>query len=467
MRISKGLLWKILIPVGVLLTGTVVFQSWIQSASTQNRIREELSRNLGMEIKFEKIRTSLRKGLRIKGLTGSNPQGSSLRSREVQIRPGLLPLLLGKLSLSSIHVDSLNLVWVEAPSETKTESPAATPAPDSNPLNHLIQDSPGKKINLGRIVVDNADLQWISRSGQSVLQLEGISLQIQSDPQGNGSGRLMAAKGVLLETLAFHAIQAPIKLEKGTLSLPNLSCKSGGGQISASAEAFLIQQGIPFGLKLSLQDVDLARNNSETPAIRLSGIANGQIDLRGTSLRSEAITGSGSLRLQDGFFKGLSLLQILGQIFQIHELANLKIRQGDAQFQISDRKIHLAPLTLRSDELQLESRGSVDFEKQLALDARLAIPERLLKNQNFQSFFSRFSPPDEQGKRAIDFRITGSLEKPRTDLVEKIVSGGAGNLLQQVIGNFLKPKSPPTKQDSSGPAPDANAGTPGTPPANR
>jgi hypothetical protein len=255
-------------------------------------------------------------------------------------------------------------------------------------------------------------------------------------------------------------------LDGSALSIPDLAAKSGGGHIAVSAKATFAEPGIPFEVKASLQNVDLARTNAETPSLRLGGIADGNLDLHGTSLKSAAVSGSGSLHLKDGFFKGLSLLQLLGQIFQINELANLKIRQGDAQFTISDRKIHLEPLILRSDDLAFQASGPLDFDKRLALQARLGLPERLLKSKNFQGFLDRFSPPDAEGRRSIDFQITGSLDKPRTNLVEKIVSEGAGNLLQQVIGNFLKPKSPPQK-DSPEQVPGRDSNSSEAAPKNR
>lgn len=467
MRLSKGTLWKLSVPAGLLLLlSAIVFSKlWIRSESAQQRIREALSQALGMEVRFEKLQTSLRKGLRIKTLTGSSPTGSSFQSREIQARPSLLHLLLGRLVLREIRLENPRLVWVEksaSPAPLPTSLPAPLP-PNDNPLNSLLntpKDRP--KAILQGIVLENGDFQWISSSGQSVVQVEGVSLHIHSDALGDGQGRLSIAKGTLTETLAFHALQAPLLLEKGTLRIPNLSAKSGGGQLTASASATGKNPLIPFQIQASLQNVDLSQMSQEIPALRMSGILNAQLHVDGKSLRAGELEGSGSAQIQEGFFKGLSLLQILGQVFQIQELANLKIRSGNAQFTIAERQIQLNSLTLRSDDLLFEAPGTIGFDKQLALNARLTLPEKLLKSKNIQSFLSRFSPPDSEGNRSIDFHVTGTPEKPRTDLLEKIVSGGVGNVLQQVLGNFLKPRSPAKSPESSGSTPDAPR--PGTEP---
>lgn len=457
MRISKGTLWKLGVPAGLLLATLALSKLWIRSDAAHLRVRTALSQALGMEVRFEKLQTSFQKGLRIKAPAGSSPSGSSFQGREIQLRPSLLHLFLGRLVLREIRLDAPRMVWVEknAPQQEAAPAENAPVAHAPNPLNALLHGQlGGKKVVLQGLVLENGDFQCISASGQSLLHVEGVSLQIRSTADGDGQGRLGVAKGTLAEVLSFHALQAPLLLEKGTLKIPNLSAKSGGGQFSASA-VFPRESVAPFQIQASLQNVDLSQLSEEISTLRMSGILNAQVDLHGKSLLTADLEGSGSAQVKDGFFKGLSLFQILGQIFQIQELANLKIQSGSTQFTIANRQILLHSLTLQSDNLLLEAPGSIGFDKQLALNARLRLPEKMLKSKNIQGFLGRFSPPDSEGNQSIDFQVSGTSEKPRTNLLEKIVSGGAGNVLQQVLSNFLKPKSSPKTNDSPGSAPDA------------
>ena len=41
------------------------------------------------------------------------------------------------------------------------------------------------------------------------------------------------------------------------------------------------------------------------------------------------------------------------------------------------------------------------------------------------------------GFRAVDFRVTGTLEKPQSDLASRVLGGGVGGKIGQFFLNFL------------------------------
>jgi hypothetical protein len=477
MRLSKGLLQKTCLAIAFLLAAFTVPKIWIQSESSQGRVRDALTQVLGMSVKFERLQVGFRKGVRIKNLTGSTPQGSSIQVKELQLRLRWLPMLAGKLVIAEVRLQNPRMVWVDnpptqtvdaeppRPSETTPlETTGAQKALNPNPLNPLNPFNQitrrltrHRQITLESIALENAEWSWISHTGQSVLQTEGVYFHLETNDLGDGSGRLTVAQGALLGTLAFHGLQAPLELSQGRLKVPKLSAKSGGGELTASATAQLSEPDSPFELDAALENVDLARMNGEPSSARMGGIANGRVRLHGESLRSSTWEGTGEVLVKDGVFKGLSLLQLIGQILQVQELANFKIREADAHFTISNRQVRLSPFVIRSEDIRLDAPGTVTFDKRLALDARLTLAEKLLRSKNLQNFLGRFSAPDDTGSRSIDFRITGTPEKPSTDLAQKILPEGVGSILQQVLGNFLKTKPEPKKQD---PAPSPPPGEP-------
>jgi hypothetical protein len=204
---------------------------------------------------------------------------------------------------------------------------------------------------------------------------------------------------------------------------------------------------MPVDVKAALKAVDLAIMTAELPALKLAGMANGDLELTGLALQTASLNGKAQLQIENGFFKGMGLLQLVGQLFQIQELSNLKVKSANAQMIIADSNIRLTELLVQSDDLLFHAPGVIGFNRQLSLNARLSLPERMLNGKNIQHFNSRFSPPDAQGNRSIDFSITGSLDKPRTNLLEKITGEGVGNMVQQLIGNFLKPRQTEQKTE--------------------
>jgi hypothetical protein len=108
------------------------------------------------------------------------------------------------------------------------------------------------------------------------------------------------------------------------------------------------------------------------------------------------------------------------------------------------------------------------------LNSRLAINEKV-RGQLFKPLRANFQPTDEAGYSAVDFEIGGTLERPKTNLLEKVV----GRDLKDLVNSFLgggkseKPKrkkgvqanvdepTPPTSPNADSPsAAPSPAGSP-------
>lgn len=464
MRLSKGIFLKLGLSLALSLCVLSALKLILKLESNQTRIRNSLSAALGMDVQFEKLRSSLFWKIRITGIKGSNASGASFSAHELQINPRLLSLLKGQLVLSEVRIDKPRLTWVE-----QTTPPSAPSAADSTATSAIKKEPPSELPHLvkrllpnqggspvRRLVINNGDLDWIDARGHTLIQLESVQLELNADTTGLGKGRIAIAKGALAELIAFHGMQSPIELNGGLIKLPDIRATSGEGQIEASIGLQTRQPGMPINVKASLKAVDLANMTPELPSLRLAGIANGDIELAGLALQTTSITGNAQLQIENGFFKGLGLLQLVGQILQINELSNLKIKTATARMAIADSNIQLSELSMQSEDLSFSAPGVVGFNRQLSLNASLSLPERMLNGKNIQPFNSRFSPADALGNRSINFAITGSLDKPQTNLLEKIAGDGVGNLFQQLIGNFLKPRQTDKKPEPS---------PPGNPPA--
>ena len=454
MRVSKGILLRLGISSALILGALIALKLTMQLESTQARIRKSLSAALGMEMQFERLRTSLFGKIRLSGIKGSNARGASLSAREVHLQPRLLSLLQARLVLAEVRIDEARLTWVERATQPSSEDPSngAKVAAEASAgmlafLKELLPDK--KHSSIRRLVVNHGNLDWIDAGGHTLIQVESAQLEVDTDPTGHGTGRISIAKGAVAELLAFRGLQSPIELNDGMITLPTLVANSGDGQIEARVALQIHQPGVPIWLKASLTAINLASMTEELPSLRLSGIANGKLEIEGLASQSSSIRGSADLRIENGFVKGLGLLQLVGQIFQIHELSNLKVKTAVARMAISDSSVRLDELSLQSDALSFSAPGVLGFDRQLALNARLSLPERLLNGKNIQPFNSRFSAADAQGNRSIDFAITGSIDKPRTNLLEKITGEGVGNVLQHLIGNFLKPRQTESKSEPS------------------
>ena len=129
----------------------------------------------------------------------------------------------------------------------------------------------------------------------------------------------------------------------------------------------------------------------------------------------------------------------LGQLFQIEELTQLHLDQAEAKYHLSPGVVTIDQLVLRSPNIHLSATGTVNFRGKLHLNSRLAINEKV-REQLFKPIRANFQPTEEPGYSAVDFEVTGTLERPKTNLLEKVV----GRDLKDLVNSFLGGKSEKT-----------------------
>ena len=132
-------------------------------------------------------------------------------------------------------------------------------------------------------------------------------------------------------------------------------------------------------------------------------------------------------------------LKGLGQVLGIREMQGLDFREAYAELRLEDDFIHVAPLWLRSDEFAVEMSGPITRGGGLDLKARLllgpssasrlaALTGRELPAANIEGM---------PGFRAVSFRVTGTLEKPQSDLASRLLGGGVGGRIGEFFLNFI------------------------------
>jgi len=154
------------------------------------------------------------------------------------------------------------------------------------------------------------------------------------------------------------------------------------------------------------------------------------------------------------------LLVALGQIFQIEELTQLHLEQATAKYHLSPGIVNVDELTLHSANIRLSATGTISFRGRLHLKSRLAINEKI-RAQLFKPLRANFQPTDEAGYSAVDFEVNGTLDRPKTNLLEKV----AGRDLKGLVNSFFgggkgdKPKKKKGAQaaEESAPTPDQSA----------
>jgi hypothetical protein len=116
-------------------------------------------------------------------------------------------------------------------------------------------------------------------------------------------------------------------------------------------------------------------------------------------------------------------------------------------------------LLLRSPNIRLTATGTINFHGKLRLDSKLALNDKV-RRQLFAPIRENFQPlQDQPGYAAVDFKVSGSVDRPKTDLMDKLVGRDLrdlGGVISSLFGHAKKKKPreetapPPTPVPSPG-----------------
>jgi type II secretion system protein N len=256
-------------------------------------------------------------------------------------------------------------------------------------------------------------------------------------------------------------LKSPVRYDGDGLNLSQISARAGGGEISGKFSIQPENDESPFHIETKFRNVEAEQVISEAggPSGVLQGKLEGTLQADGKTTDADALTGTGEVVLHDGQLRQYDLLVALGQIFQIEELTQLHLEQADAKYHLSPGLVNVDELNLRSANIRLSATGTVSFRGKLHLTSRLAINEKV-RGQLFKPLRANFKPTDDPDYSAVDFEVGGTLDRPKTNLLERVVGRDLKDLVNSFFGGGKGDKSKKKKGAKTGedespqPAPD-------------
>jgi hypothetical protein len=165
----------------------------------------------------------------------------------------------------------------------------------------------------------------------------------------------------------------------------------------------------------------------------VQGKLEGSFQASGKTADPDALIGKGEIFLRDGRVQQYSVLVLLGQILQIEELRELHLEQAHVKYRVKPGLIMIDELLLHSANIRLTASGTVTFDGKLKLDSKLAINEKI-HSQLFKAIRQNFQPTGEAGYFAVDFQVGGSVDRPSTNLMDRLVGRDLGNMINRLFG---------------------------------
>jgi type II secretion system protein N len=489
---------------------------YVQSLGTQARIQQELSQRLGAPVRIKAVSVTPWGGLTLSGISvpQSAPGGDAnfLAAESFELHAGVSSLFSGSLIIKKVSVVSPKILWPQdedgkwrlpnarnrekaeerAAASLRTEAPsppavaAASPgasapppvapeaAPQNAPPTVLRSAKPAAVLipDVQRAVVTNGEFRFLDRVGSLVAAFEGVDLHASVQSPTSLQGTVKITRLSAHDRFFLEKLRSPFHYDQNELDVPKIVARAAGGEVIG---AFNIQpqfKDSPFKFSFKFRDLQadqVVTDAGGSPGM-IQGKLEGNFEATGNASDSNALAGTGQIVLHDGQLQQYSLLVALGQILQIEELTQLHLEQAEAKYHVTPGLVTIDEIILRSPNIRLSATGTVNFNGKLHLDSQLAINDKV-RSQLYRPIRENFQPMGDDGYSAVQFQVAGTLDRPRTNLVDRVV----GHDLKDVLSGFLggkkaeKPKkkkqmqnaAPPTETPAVGDAESSASATPG------
>lgn len=273
-------------------------------------------------------------------------------------------------------------------------------------------------------------------------------------------GRLWFARSTLRDLPTITKFESAFAYTPETLDVTDGHGELAGGVARVEYHLRHAEPGSPFQLRGKIEKVALGQLSKEIPAGAprfLSGLLDGEVEMSGLSNSTASRTGRGQFRVADAQLQNLPLLQTLGDYLRIPELSQLKLKTAQADCRLEGETLRIDPLVLGAGALRIEARGTCGLtgDQPLDLQTRLIIDRATSRglSQFVDDIFTALAD-STAGERYIDFRISGPLANPKTDLLDRAVKSvkPLQDMIQTYVGGGGK------KNSKGGATPPAGSG---------
>lgn len=498
-------------------TTLLVVNLYVQSQGTQARIQQELSQRLGTPLHISGISVTPWGGLALSGIT--IPQISPATSRDFlyaksfRLHIRILSLFSQKLIIKEVSLVSPNVVWPQnpdgkwrlpgtqivdqakspveengtaapspGPSDTGPAGPTSTPQPPRAAASASLHapTAPPEKTTpvyhafvpeVRRVNVSDGSFQFLDRAGTVVAAFEGVRFRSNVRNSQALRGNTSVAKISLRDRFFLQGLESPLRYDSDELELSKISARAGGGDVSGEFKLQPQSQDSPFAASVKFRGVQADEIVTEAggPPGVIQGKLEGSFEASGKTADSTALTGKGEIFLQQGKLQQYSLLVALGQILQIEELTRLELEQAETKYHITPGLVTIDELILRSPNIRLSATGTVSFNGKLRLDSQLAINDKI-RSQLFKPIRDNFQPIAEAGYFAVNFQVGGTVDRPKTNLMDKVVGRDLKDFVSGLLGTKSDRKKKKKAADNEAAPPDQPTspkpdGKPESPPA--
>ena len=453
--IKKVLLLVAVLAVVLAVALVGLFFVTFDSPEIGRRILAEASAASGVDLDAREFSLNLRRGVVLKGVRAesSYPGGKYLiELDEVVCEHQLLPLLSGTVAIERVVLVRPRVTLDQQggdpdPGSEPLSSGGAEPSETDQPMPSEADETDvetGLDLAVSEIVMDDASI--VFRDGDSVqLGIEGFDLELRDLSLAPGAltalhglvaGGTFAMGQMSLETMVVDAIGGTIGMDRGNLTLEDVSFELPEGSFTASMA--LDMNSLPFSYTMSLQgdpiDVNLlAGSQAEAGA----GYGPGRLEMeaRGVGTDPANLKADGVIHLSAGALPGSSAFTAMEATLGRTQIVGAPYEATDIPFRVEDHRLYIERMNLASPQVALDASGVANLAGPLEFSVALKTPRADLRIKEVRDEVLDLLT-DEEGFVVIPYRIAGSMDQPQV----RIDSGSLTRQARRNTGRVAKEK---------------------------
>ena len=460
---------------------------YLQSAGVQLKLRQAVYRATGFEPVISQTYYTPWSGLTVSEIKipqADNAKKPLLAVRSMKCRVSLAALLQGRVLIKDITFEQPSLLVVQGQSgvwpgesslpfqdldkkptvtrqpakdaETaKKPTPVATPTPHQAPHPAVPTAHPEEEIPVRatpllfeNIRIHEGQAFFYPTQGRPI-RLEGCTAEAKVSPNGSATGVFRIKSAAFAEIARCSDITGKFEYHDGQLKITDIQAVWAQGVVRGSLE-ILKTPGPFFTASLTADNVSLQKLAADAGFTTegTQGFLFAKTSLQGIPGQPESFTGEASANLTEARMQPIDPLRQLGELLRINELRVLELRNAETALTIRNGKILVDRLELESTNLLMDASGEARFDGSLDLDARFHVTQKLLKD-SLGFIGSKFQPSDREGYANMPFSITGTMSRPKSDLLDKLVGVRLGDDVGGLLKNLLRmPKKEKKKKES-------------------
>jgi len=426
--------------------GLFLLTRFVEQPEFRQKLVGLASKATGTTVHLTDMKVSIFSGIELTGVTIGNPGGFTgelMTAKTFTLRYRLWPLLRKRVEVETLVLDSPVITLAKnAKGDWNYEKigDQTAKASPTGPVETPSASTDGLDISLQKIEMKNAVVTMVKADGKEMLKVQDANFSSGITLSGGlmtGAGNASIVLVNCANSLFIHNVATPVVITPTAVKLAPLTGKLAGGDVTGDAGLSLAGDS-QYTVNLRVKDADVVTMLKEAAASPM--FANGKLQMNAALTGTgglETINGAGNAEIVGGQLVNIPLLDLVATLLQVPALKDLKFDEFKMEYTIATNVMLTPVISIKSPLVQITGKGAVslaDYSLNHTLTLTLAAAALDHAPKEIRKVFTKL----ESGSYAIDFKVWGPYDAPKTDLQNRLALGVGEQLLDKGLKQLLK-----------------------------